>query len=484
MTEATGTKNPLLPLLVPGDHGRTDALPTLAALFADAPMAVAVLEGGSLVHGWANGRWLARLPTTMGLHELVGQSLASVLVEGEGELLALVRRAMSTGQPQRFKGLHVHGLHGEAHLDGVALPFAGRVVLQVQETRPEKAAIGTFAEQVLEQIPHPVVVLSRTGRVLRANNKARTRFGVEEGQRGGAVLGAIELLDEHGRPVQRESMPILQALAGETVEMRGSVRDRLLGERRDCILYGGPVVQDGRISASLVSLIDVTELRRLERAKDEFLNIAAHELKTPLTAVRAYLQLALRKGLSNPASDPMVQNALAGTYRMQRLIADMLDSARLETGRLQLQLERVDLGKIVMDVEERFRRHVEDGRSIEVRVESPLELEGDPVRLDQIVGNLLSNALRHGPPGEPVRLVARREGGCAVVEVEDRGEGVPPEYVPRIFERLFRGASAKGDGLGLGLFIARELSELHGGHLGVDPRPGRGARFFLRLPLP
>ncbi len=480
-------KDPLLPLIVSGDQGRTDPVPGLASLFAHTPMAVAVLEGSQLLHRWANRRWVERLPGQMDPAGVLGKSLGSVLPEGEGELLALCRRALSSNEAQPFHDLHVHGAQGEVLLSGVAQPHAGRVVLQVQaELRrlaPANAGELDFGDQVLEQIPHPVVVLNRIGRVLRANNKARTRFGVEIGQRGDDILVASDLRNEQGEPVTVRSVEIAKALVGETIEMRGSARDRLLGERRECIIHSGPVMKDGRVVAGLVISIDVTDLRRLERAKDEFLNIAAHELKTPLTAVRAYLQLAQRRGAADPKVGELIQSAVHGTYRMQRLIADMLDTARLETGRLRLQTERCDLARIVLDVEERFRRYLAEGRTISVQVEAPLLLDGDPVRLDQVIGNLLSNALRHGPPGKPVRISARRESNLAIVEVADEGEGVPPEFVPRLFERLARGASAKGDGLGLGLFLARNLARLHHGDVTVDPGNGRGARFALKLPL-
>ena len=480
-------KEALLPLVVSAEPGRHDPVPMLASLFSHAPVAVAVLEGANLEHRWANARWAARLPGRMRPAELVGQPLSRVLAEGEGKLHALASRAMQSNLPQPFRDLFVHGARGEAFLTGVATPMHGRVVLQVDEVaprlplrQPDLSAID-FGDQVLEQIPHPVVVLSRAGRVLRANNKARTRFGVEIGQRADAIIESVDLRDEMG-----ERMPpreIARAFTGDTVEMRGSARDRLLGERRECIIHGGPVVQHGRVVAGLVVSIDVTELRRLERAKDEFLNIAAHELKTPLTAVRAYLQLAQRRGSNDPKIADLIRSAVQGTYRMQRLIGDMLDTARLETGRLRLQIERCDLARIVLDVEERFRRNLTEGRTISVQVEAPLLLEGDPVRLDQVIGNLLSNAVRHGPPGKPVRLSARRENNLAIVEVADEGEGIPPEFVPRLFERLARGASAKGDGLGLGLFLARNLARLHHGDIVVDPGSGRGARFSLRLPL-
>lgn len=488
MTEATSLRNPTPTLFFATEPDHLDPVPTVSALFDASPLAVALLEGSSLRHRWANDRWAQRLSTHLGPAELEGKPLAQLLHEGEAPLLAVIRRAQLGNEPQTFDKLHVRGFRGELSLSGVAIPWHGKVLLQLQEQirregRRLQGTIGSFAEQVLEQIPHPVVVLSRTGRVLRANNRARTRFGIQQGQRGAGVLQAMELRDESDRPVGENAVPVLRTLRGETVEFRGSVRDRLFGERRECILYGGPLLQQGKIAASLVSCIDITELRRLERAKDEFLNIAAHELKTPLTAVRAYLQLSQRKGLADPSSEGLIQGALAGTYRMQRLISDMLDSARLDTGRLRLQIEKVDICKLILDVEERQRRHLEDNRTIDVDLEGPLYVEGDPIRLEQIVGSLLSNAIRHGPPGQPVRIAARQDGGCVLIEIEDRGVGVKKCDAEKIFQRLFRGDTAPGDGLGLGLFLARQLAELHGGSVGVDPDKVDGARFFVRLPL-
>ena len=120
-------KDPLLPLIVPAEHGRIDPVPLLASLFAHAPLAVAVLEGGTLVHRWSNARWSERLPGQLRPADLVGTSLASVLAEGEGELLAVARRALHSGLPQPFAELYVHGAQGEAWLSGVAQPFQGRV---------------------------------------------------------------------------------------------------------------------------------------------------------------------------------------------------------------------------------------------------------------------------------------------------------------------------------------------------------------------
>src|SRR5690606_10832596 len=157
-------------------------------LFEHSPMSVAVLEGSRLVHRWCNDRWAARLPGKQPREALLGKPFDAVLAEGESELRSKADIALQTGQRQVFRDLFVHGATGESYVNGVAIPWHGHVVLQIapaaRQPPPVRPDLGAsdFADQVLEQIPHPVVVLNRAGRVLRANNKARTRFGVEIGQ--------------------------------------------------------------------------------------------------------------------------------------------------------------------------------------------------------------------------------------------------------------------------------------------------------------
>ncbi|AKU93083.1 sensor histidine kinase [Vulgatibacter incomptus] len=456
-------------------------LSTVISLFAASPNYAAVLEGEELRVRWMNARFLSCLRQTFAAVE--GGSLGDFLACRE--LIPYLQRARASGRPQPFSQLHNRSSPGDRWLTGVATPMDRFVVVHAYDSTSEVRAmeLGSLADQMLEQIPFPVLLLSEGGEAVRINNRARTRLGLALGMDMQAIADAVEIEDDHGRRIDSSGICIERGLAGESIELRGSVRDRLLGERRDCVILGGPVRTQNGVAAMLLTAFDVTDLRKAERAKDEFINVAGHELKTPLTAAKTYLQLAARRGLDDPKAGVMIESALDALQRMHRLINDMLDTERLETGRIELRLERRDLCAPIRDYVERKRRELAGGRLIELDLHGPLDVEHDPLRIEQVLGNLVSNALRYSSTDQPVRIVARAEKGYAVVEVDDRGEGIGPDEELLVFDRLYRGRKSTGDGLGLGLFIAKLLVELHGGKIGVSPRPGGGTRFFFSIPL-
>jgi signal transduction histidine kinase len=231
--------------------------------------------------------------------------------------------------------------------------------------------------------------------------------------------------------------------------------------------------------------VHVENLKEAVRARDDFLSVASHELKTPLTAFQLQLS-AIERGLS-PASQQNVGErmdlARRSVRRLTRLIETLLDVSQLTTGRLQLALARVDLSALVGDVvattEEEARRQ---GTPLSVRLETPLEGCFDPNRMEQVVHNLLSNALKFGQ-GQPVELTLRSEESAVVLTVVDHGIGIPPTDRARIFERFERAVSVRNyGGLGLGLWVTRQVVEAHQGAILVEDTPGGGATFHIRLP--
>jgi signal transduction histidine kinase len=229
----------------------------------------------------------------------------------------------------------------------------------------------------------------------------------------------------------------------------------------------------------------VENLLEAMRARDEFLSIASHELKTPLTAFQLQLG-AIQKGLS-----PLSQNnigerldlARRSVRRLARLIETLLDVSQLTTGRLQLEPARVDLAALVSEVvaatEEEARRL---GTPLLVQLERPLTGYVDSDRMEQVVHNLLSNALKFGK-GRPVEVILRSEGNTVWLTVVDHGIGIHQSERARIFERFERAVSARNyGGLGLGLWVTRQMVEAHQGSILVEETPGGGATFHVRLP--
>ncbi len=228
------------------------------------------------------------------------------------------------------------------------------------------------------------------------------------------------------------------------------------------------------------------QLREAVRARDEFLSIASHELKTPLTSLRLQVQ-ALARQLAALASDGDERlTARLGTIdrstaRIAELVNRLLDVSRLSAGALQLRRERLDLARVVTDAVGRLRERAD-------AIGSPLRVEGagavgrwDRMRVESVVTNLLENAFKYGA-GSPIDVVVREDGADVVLVVRDRGIGIAPEDHARIFERFERAAHGQFEGMGIGLWLARAIVEAHGGAISVESRPGSGATFTVRLP--
>jgi signal transduction histidine kinase len=225
-------------------------------------------------------------------------------------------------------------------------------------------------------------------------------------------------------------------------------------------------------------------------ARDEFLSIASHELRTPLTVLRLHVQnleRAFRRDPAEVARDPRLDSQLALVSRqidrLASLVANLLDLSRIERGGLGVEPEPTDLAAVVRELSERLREPAARVGSELVVVAPPrLEATCDRVRIDQVLTNLVTNAMKYAP-GTRIVVELSADAARARVRVGDGGPGIDPEVLPRIFERFERGreAGSRG-GLGLGLFIAREIVQAHGGHLGVSSAPGRGTEFVVELP--
>jgi len=222
-------------------------------------------------------------------------------------------------------------------------------------------------------------------------------------------------------------------------------------------------------------------LQRSEAARKNLLADVAHELRTPLTVIQGNLE-AMLDGVF-----PLSQESLAPVYEetlhLGALIEDLRVLTLAEAGHLPLSKERLDLGELVEGACEAVRPAAADeGIELAVEPEPGLLVEADPIRIRQVLGNLLANALRHSPKGGTIRVRAFRQGKEAWVEVGDQGPGIPPQDLPHIFERFYRGDPARsGEGTGLGLAIARELVRLHGGRIWATNK--KGAVFTFALPL-
>lgn len=249
-----------------------------------------------------------------------------------------------------------------------------------------------------------------------------------------------------------------------------------------------PIKEDGRVTGAVVVFRDITERREVDRMKDEFTSVVSHELRTPLTSIRGSLGLLAggATGEMPERAQRMLEIAVSNTDRLVRLITDILDVERMESGQVVMESKEVALAE-VLGAAEGVAGPMACAAGVHLDIE-PYEarLWADADRLTQALTNLLSNAIKFSPPGGRVSVSARPSGAEVLIEVSDEGRGIPPEKLEKIFERFQQvdgSDSREKGGTGLGLPISRSIVHQHGGRIWAESHSGEGSSFFLTLPV-
>lgn len=252
--------------------------------------------------------------------------------------------------------------------------------------------------------------------------------------------------------------------------------------------FGTMREQDGAITGVVHSFRDITERKNTERLRDELLSIATHELRTPITSVKGYAQLLLRRLGNTPevANERRPLEIIDRQLdRMIGLINELLEMSRLQTGRLQLDLHLVDLQELATDVIDRLQVTT-NCHTFHVAGTGSKFVLADRFRIDQVLTNMVSNAIRYSPEGGDIDLRVEYLGDEVAVSVTDHGMGIPEEEQGRIFDQFYQvrsGQRAGGSGMGLGLYISEQIVRLHGGKIGVKSQPGQGSTFYFAIPI-
>lgn len=252
----------------------------------------------------------------------------------------------------------------------------------------------------------------------------------------------------------------------------------------------------GEVTGYVGSSADITELIKsqealweADRRKDEFLATLAHELRNPLAPIRNSLQILRLSGSTEPATEQIYEMMERQVSQMVRLVDDLLEISRITRGQIELRKERVELATVIRGAVEVSKPLIEDaGHQLAISLPpEPLMVEADPVRLEQIISNLLNNAAKYTDPGGQIWLTAQREDDRVAISVRDSGIGISPEMLPRIFEmftQIEHSASRTQGGLGIGLTLVRSLVEMHGGNIEAHSEgPGKGCEFIVQLAL-
>ena len=327
-------------------------------------------------------------------------------------------------------------------------------------------------DAVLQTMDQAVLALDKKRRVITVNRAARALLSLPPDVEGKKLLEAVRV-------------PGLKQLVEDATEERA--------KHAEIAIPGGKKIEaratrqnDGGV---VLVIVDLTEIRRLERVRRDFVANVSHELRTPISVIKANAETLLDGGLEDPDAGRMFVDAvLRHADRLGRLVADLLDISRIEAGRYPLAMEPLELAEVVEHVFESV--DVDANKkdiALAVDVADELRIVADPKALEQVLINLVSNAVKYTPGGGHVEVRAVPIGSRVRVEVRDDGPGIDPAHRARIFERFYRadpGRSREMGGTGLGLSIVKNLVEAMRGEVGVDPRSPRGSVFWFTLSAP
>jgi PAS domain S-box-containing protein len=349
-------------------------------------------------------------------------------------------------------------------------------IARALEAIPQLAPIGRFSS-------HPVAVALRTGtpvvidefsKYLQRIARSLEHFVLLRAIRTGSLVSVP--LVAHDQRLGVISFGYLES--GRRHDERDQSLAQRFADRATLAIKSANLYHEAQAA--------LTEVQRALSLRDEFLSVASHELRTPLTALKGQIQLAerrLQRG-QHDAVPTLIHHADAQIDRLTRLVRDLLDVSRIGGGGINMEFQPVALGALVQHVID-LERAAASGRAIVLDLPAATPtIEADPQRIEQVLFNLLQNARKYSAPDTEIRVTVRVVADAVTIAVADRGDGIPAEDLARIFERFHRAENVDRNiaGLGLGLYIAREIVEAHGGSLSVESTVGRGSTFIITLP--
>jgi two-component system, NtrC family, sensor histidine kinase KinB len=343
------------------------------------------------------------------------------------------------------------------------------------------------SQATIDSIPDPVIVFNSEGNILKANGAADSLWQTDGLEPDSKTLPTLP-------PAVRSA---LERAKGHVLQGKGAFLPNGFEDAFDLpgaeghrwfLLRANPVYEDeGKITGATAILQDVTRLRRLDELKNNLVATVAHEFRTPLTSLRMAVHLCL-EGVAGPLTDKqadLLHAAREECERLQATVDELLDLARIQSGRMEMELQPLDAATLIEEAVLPLRGAAAE-KQIDLQAESLLiqeQVMADAERIQIVFHNLIANALRHTPGHGIVRVRGIADGAAVRFEISDTGEGIPKEFHAAIFERFFRIPGSSAGAAGLGLSLCKEIVEAHGGQIGVESQPGHGSTFWFTLPV-
>ena len=368
-----------------------------------------------------------------------------------------------------------------AHRIGLALED----VLVLQRALADRADEGEFnVRTILGAMPDGLAVIDTDERIRLLNTAARRLFGVRGEGTGSTLLETVR-----DAAVSESAAGILRG--GETTQLALQLLAHEGRGRREIAVTALPMrADDSTITGAVVLFQDITQLQQLERVRQEFVSNVSHELRTPLSIFRGYLETLLDEPDLAPTEREQILRVMERhSERLNSLVQDLLSLARLETPNARLALAAVEVPAFLQQIARDWEKKLLAKRlTLEVEAEATLPaIEVDEARLEEIIYNLLDNAVKYSPEGGKIIVRAvLKESDSIDLSVADEGPGIAAGDLPRIFERFYRTDKARSrelGGTGLGLAIVKHIAQLHGGSVEARSTLGRGTTIFVHLPL-
>ncbi len=356
---------------------------------------------------------------------------------------------------------------------------AVRNELEQHKSLQEKTTLQlrTQQEALFNSMVEGLLLLDESGRIQLANRAFIRLFDLQGDIRGKTILEALRL---HELAELVDLLAIGGQVLGHQMKLPG------LGERW-LQINGAAIFNGGTRKGTVLVFHDLTRLKKLERTREEFVANVSHELRTPLSLIKGYVETLLDGAKDNPeVAGKFLQTIDRNAERLRLLIEDLLTISELESGRIKLDLQTIALQPLVAKVFGDLQSRAETKRIEFLNQVADFAVRADTDRLEQVLANLIDNAIKYGRSEGTVTVGARATDGRQIEAfVQDNGPGIPAESLERLFERFYRVDKARSreqGGTGLGLSIVKHIIQNHGGKVWASSEPGKGATFFFTLP--